>query len=314
MMLYPPHLLQSPEWAEFRRKWGTKVIEVGRAYFTVHPIPHTKLNIGYMARAYPSDVDWELLKRRALEEKCVFVKFEPNSETLTPPKGYNVVKGERMFAYATYLIDLTKSEKDLLKVMRPSTRYNLNLARRKGVTVEIGHTEKMINEFLDLLHETSQRHGIFNHPDSYYKTMIDVFKEKDKVEIVTGYYNNKPLASMILITYGDTLFYPNGGSTRLHKEVMAFYLVMWEAILLGKKRGCKAFDMWNCLPPEIENSSHPWYGFHKFKKGFQGELVCFPGAFDIIFMPTIYPFVIALNKARWAALKGGAALKKLIKR
>lgn len=313
-MEYPPHLLQSNEWAKFRELWGTKVVKAGNAQFTVHPIPHTNLTIGYMARAFPKDVDWKLLKEKAVEEKCVFIKFEPNSETFTPPKGFRVVKGERMFAYATYLIDLTKNEEDLLKAMHPKTRYNINLARRKGVEIKIGHTDEMVEEFLKLFHETCKRHKVFIHPDSYYKTIFDVFREKEKAEIVTGYFEKKPLASMMLLEHGKTLFYPYGGSTHIHKEVMAFYLVMWESILLGKKRGLKVYDMWNCLPPEIENPSHPWYGFHKFKKGFHGDLIRFPGAFDIVFMPQIYPFVIALNKSRWAILKGGAALKKLIKR
>ena len=313
-MKYPHHLLQSSEWAEFRRKWGTKVIEVGKAQFTLHPIPHTPWTIGYMPRAYPEDIDWKLLKEKAKEEKCVFIKFEPNSESFSPPKGIKAVKGERMFAYATYLIDLKKSEEELLKAMHHKTRYNINLAKRKGVTIKTGHTEKMVDEFLELFHETCNRHKDFIHPDSYYKAIFDVFKEKDKAEIITGYYEGKPLASMMLLIHGDTLFYPYGGSTHIHKEVMAFYLVMWEAILFGKKRGCSVYDMWNCLPPEIENPSHPWYGFHKFKKGFSGDLIRFPGAFDIVFMPGIYPFVIALNKTRWAVLKGGAALKKLIKR
>ena len=313
-MDYSPHLLQSPEWAEFRRKWGTKVVEVGKAQFTVHPIPHTNLNIGYMARAFPKDIDWELLKKVALEEKCIFVKFEPNSKEFIPPKGFKVYKGERIFSYATYLIDLTKSEEELLEAMHPKTRYNINLAKRKGVTIKIGHTEDMVEEFLELFHETGERHSIFNHPDSYYRTILDVFKEKDKAEIITAYYENKPLASVMVFIYGDTIFYPYGGSTFLYKELMAFYLVMWEAILLGKKRGCKVFDMWNCLPPELENPTHPWYGFHKFKKGFHGELVRFPGAYDIVFMPVLYPFVIALNKTRWAILKGGTVLKKLIRR
>ena len=313
-MKYPPHLLQSPEWAEFRQKWGTKVVKAGKAQFTVHPIPHTSLNIGYMARAYPEDIDWELLKKKAAQEKCVYIKFEPNAELFTPPHGYLVLKGERIFSYATYFIDLKKTEDELLAAMHPKTRYNIRLAAKKGVIVKVGHTEKMMNEFLDLYHETNKRQGVFSHPDKYYKTIFEVFKESGKAEIITGYYENKPMASMMLLTRGDTLFYPYGGSTQIHKEVMAFNLVMWEAIRYGKKIGCTIFDMWNCLPPEIENPKHPWYGFHKFKKGYSGELIRFPGAYDIIFIPRAYPLVIALSKIRWAVLKGGAALKKLIKR
>ena len=313
-MEYPPHLLQSPEWAKFREIWGTKVVKVGKTQFTLHPIPHSNLNIGYMARAYPEDIDWKLLKEKAKEENCVYIKFEPNSASFTPPPDFKVVKGERIFAYATYLIDLRKSEEELLAAMHQKTRYNIRLAQKKGVTIKIDNTDKMLDEFLELYHETGKRHTVFNHPDSYYKLVFKTFREKDQAQIVTGYYEDQPLASMMIFNYKNTLFYPYGGSTQIHKEVMPFYLVMWETILYGKKIGCKVFDMWNCLPPEIENPKHPWFGFHKFKKGFNGELVRFPGAYDIVFMPKLYPLLIALNKTRWIVLKGGAALKALIKR
>ncbi len=313
-MKYPPHLLQSPGWAEFRKKWGTAVGRAGKAQFTVHPIPHTPYKIYYIPRPYTEDVDWEELARQAKKDRCIFAKIEPNSDNFNTPRGYVVKPSQNMFAYANYIINLKKSDQELLKAMHPKTRYNLNLAKRKGVEVRVGHTDKMLNEFFELFHDTSDRHELFQHPDGYYKTLFEVFKEKGDVEVVTGYYKGQPLASMMVIFYKDTLFFPYGGSTHLYKEVMPFYLVYWEVIQLGKRRGAKYFDMWNCLTPEQENPKHPWYGFHRFKKGFNGQYLSYAGAFDIVFEPRLYPLVIALNKARWVVLKVGSFLKRLIKR
>lgn len=313
-MKYPRHLLQSPGWAEFRKRWGTKVIDLGKSQFTVHPIPSLPWKIGYMPRPYPEDIDWKKFEEAARTEKCIFVKIEPNSPTFNPPKKFLVKASKNMFAHATYIIDLQKSDEELLAAMHQKTRYNLNLAKRKGVQVKIGHTDKMMSEFLHLFHITSGRHKIFLHPDNYYKTLFKVFVEEGNAEIITGYFKGKALASMMVIFYGDTLFFPYGGSTHLYKETMPFYLVYWEAFQLGKKRGAKYFDMWNCLTPEEENPNHPWYGFHRFKKGFNGEYLPFAGAFDVVFEPRLYPLVIALNKTRWAILKTGSVLKKLVKR
>lgn len=313
-MTYPRHLLQSPGWAEFRTKWGTKVVAVGNAQFTIHPLPFKPWTVGYMPRVYPADINWKLLAEKAKEENCIFVKIEPNSESFTPPQEYDVRQGERIFAYATFLIDLKKSDEELLKAMHTKTRYNIGLARRKGVTVKIGHTEEMVNEFLSLYHETSERHDMVNHPDSYYKQMFSTFSSHENAEIVTAYFEGNPLASMVIVFYNDTMFYPYGGSTHLHKDKMAFHLVFWEAMQLGKKRGCNYFDLWNCLTPEQESENHPWYGFHRFKKGFGGEFVQFPGAYDVVFQPMLYPPVLILNKIRWAALKTGMVLKKVMRR
>ncbi len=70
---------------------------------------------------------------------------------------------------------------------------------------------------------------------------------------------------------------------------------MWEAIKLGKKLGCKVFDLWGAT----DDPKDPWYGFTRFKLGYGGELVSFPGAYDLILKPIwYYPFLLA-DKFRW---------------
>lgn len=313
-MKYPEHVLQSSAWSQFRSKWGTKVVKVGKVQFSVHKVPFLPWNIGYMPKVSPKDIDWAKISQKAKEENCIFVKIEPSTDSFTPPQNYDVRRGERMFAYATYLIDLKKSEKELLLLMHPKTRYNIGLSKRKEVNIKIGHTEKMLEEFLALFEETAKRQKMFNHPESYYKTLFSIFQKQDMVEIITAYYEGLPLASIMAFFYKDTMFYPYGGSTHLHKDKMAFYLVLWEAILLGKKRKLTYFDLWNCLTPEQESPSHPWYGFHRFKKGFGGEMIRFCGAYDLVLNSNLYPLLLFSNKLRWIALKLGIVLKKVIKR
>lgn len=308
-MKYPRHLLQSSNWTRFKQKWGTRVVNVGKAHFTVHPIPFLPWTIGYLPRPFAEDINWQELIKKAKEERCVFIKLEPNSEIFKPPAFLNVKVGERMFSYATYLIDLQKSEQELLANMQPKTRYNIKLAAKKSVKVKVGHSQKMLEEFLSLYHQTANRQKFFIHPDEYFKTLFDIFQQDKQAEIITGYYQEKPLASIMVLIYNKTLFYPYGGSTNKHKELMPFYLVMWQAILLGKKQGCRFFDLWNCLLPEMENPTHPWYGFHRFKKGFNGQLIRFCGAYDIVFNPFLYPLLLLFNKIRWIILKIGKALE-----
>lgn len=308
-MKYPQHLLQSPNWAKFRQKWGTQVVNVGKVHFTVHPIPFLPWTIGYLPRPFAEEINWKKLVAEARKEHCVFIKIEPNSDTFKPPTFLKVLRGERMFSYATYLIDLKKSEEELLTNMHPKTRYNIKLAAKKGITVKIGHSPKMLEEFLSLYHQTANRQKFFIHPDNYFKTLFDIFTKDKQAEIITGYYLGKPLASMMVLIYRKTLFYPYGGSVNEYKELMPFYLVMWRAILFGKKRGCEYFDLWNCLLPEQENPTHPWYGFHRFKKGFNGQLIRFCGAYDIVFNPFLYPILLLSNKIRWIILKTGKALR-----
>jgi lipid II:glycine glycyltransferase (peptidoglycan interpeptide bridge formation enzyme) len=78
----------------------------------------------------------------------------------------------------------------------------------------------------------------------------------------------------MLLNFKDTLYYPYGGSSKIHPEVMANNLICWEAIKLGKKLGLKKFDMWGALGPN-PSPSDPWYGFHRFKAGYGGKHIEF---------------------------------------
>lgn len=306
----PAHILQSPAWGEFRTQWGTKVVRRGQMQLTIHPIPFLPWNVGYLPRVIPQDIAWDELAKVAEANRCLFIKIEPNSTTFEPPAGLDVRPAKNMFGHATYLIDLQKSEQELLAAMHSKTRYNIRFASKKGVLTKVGNNDEMFEEFLKMFHETNLRHHVVIHPDEYYRTLFRVFKAHGMAEIVTSYYDNVPLSSMVLLYYGETLFYPFGASTDLHRDKMPSQLTYWRTIEQGKKRGCKYFDMWNCLLPEQESPSHPWFGFHKFKKGFGGEMVQFCGAFDIVFSPRLYGLMLLLNNIRWKLLKLAVSLRR----
>ena len=58
----------------------------------------------------------------------------------------------------TVELDLTRSEEDLLAVMKQKTRYNIRLAARKGVTVRKG-TDAELDMLYQMYVETSLRSG-----------------------------------------------------------------------------------------------------------------------------------------------------------
>ncbi len=312
-MEFIPHVLQSSAWGEFRKKWGTEVCHIGKAQFTLHKVPFLPFKIGYMPRVFPQEIDWQAIAAKAKAERCIFIKVEPNSDTFEWPKEFDVRRGERMFGVATYFIDLQKTEQELLAAMHSKTRYNIGLARKKGITIKVGHSQAMFNEYLDLFHETNQRHHVVIHPDKYYQTFFDTFVKHDMLEIVTAYFEGVPLSTLILLFYEGNLYYPYGASTDRMREKMASHLAYWETIMLAKQRGCRTFDMWNCLPPEQESPDHPWWGFHRFKKGFGGEFIRFCGAYDWVFSPRLYGLMLFLNKMRWKLLKARLRLIKVIK-
>ena len=78
---------------------------------------------------------------------------------------------------------------------------------------------------------------------------------------------------------------------------------MWEGILLGKKLGCKAFDMWGAAEVENPEESNPYIGFHRFKQGFGARYTEFVGSYDLVINPGLYQLYKIADKVRWLYLK-----------
>jgi len=105
-----------------------------------------------------------------------------------------------------------------------------------------------------------------------------------------------PLTAWMMLNFKDTLYYPYGGSSKAHPEVMANNLMAWEAIKLGKKLGLKKFDMWGAATTPNPSRSNPYFGFHNFKKGYGGELVEYIGTFDLVLNWPLYLMFTVIDK------------------
>ena len=288
------HICQSPEWGEVKTKIGTPAVRVGEVQFTLHKVPLLPFNVGYCPKVDVEKIDWEKLKVAGKEHNCIFIKIESNEAVSRD----DIKKAKPIFATQTILLDLTKPEEELLVSMKQKTRYNVRLAQKKGVVVEERNDEESLEIFLKLQKETVKRQGFFVHPDSYYRTVWEVLRPKGMAHLLIAQVENTPVVAWLLLKYQDTLYYPYGGSSTEFKKYMASNLMMWEAIKLGKKLGCKTFDVWGAT----DDKTDPWYGFTRFKLGYGGQLVSFPGAYDLVLKPVWYKVFILADKLRWLLL------------
>jgi lipid II:glycine glycyltransferase (peptidoglycan interpeptide bridge formation enzyme) len=254
------------------------------------------------------------LKKIGQLEKCIFIQLEPNaisSENLKLKiENLGLLPATHpLFTKYTFVLDLTKSEEDLLKNMHPKTRYNIKVALKHGVKIAQDHSDRAFENYLKLTEETTKRQRFYAHTEKYHKLMWETLRsEKIDTNRLTAHlflaeYNEEVLASWILFTYKDTLYYPYGASSVLHKETMASNLMMWEAIRFGKKLGLKKFDMWGALSNNNPDKNDPWYGFHRFKEGYGPEHVEFLGSFDLVINPALYTAYKILDKIRWLLLR-----------
>lgn len=318
------HPLQSYEWGEFRSKTHVTVIRKGffdkdtisnGFQLTIHKIPHMPFTVGYLPKGIlPEKNLLQELLHIGKEEKCIFIQLEPNVEEenvdineflqATPFPLYSSF--HPLFTKYTFVLDITPSEEDLLKNMHPKTRYNIKIAQKRGVTVVEDNSQEAFETYMKLTEETTKRQGFYAHTESFHRLQWQTFSHTVKNNELSSHlllatYNNMPLVAWMLFVFQNTLYYPYGGSSNLHRDVMASNLMMWEAIRFGKKLGLKKFDMWGGLPLNA-NPQDPYYGFHRFKQGYGAKHVEFVGSFDLVINPMLYQLYKAADKTRWALL------------
>ncbi len=323
------HILQSWEWGEFRLKEGKIVTRLSlkpktgpaKGYqLTFHHIPALNVTIGYMPRCHlPTKEVLDYLVTIGRDVKATFIKIEPawpieerrHAEFFEFENHQNIVPSKKpIFAKHTFVIDLTKSDHQLLAQMKPKTRYNLRLAQKRGVEVKEREDQQAFEEFLRLQRETAQRQGFYIHPDHYYRLMWQVLKPAKMAHLLVASYQKETLAAWLIFRFKKTIYYPYGSSSTQYKHLMASNLLAWEVIQLGKRLGCELFDFWGALGNNPQPTD-PWYGFHRFKAGFGGQLVEFVGAYDLIINHSLYRLLTEMDKLRWTGLRWWARAKKL---
>ncbi len=326
------HPVQTWEWGDFQITQGHKVYRLGvfdknkmvSAYsVSFHKIPKTNYSIGTSLRG--PCVDDEMIKnikKIAEDENAIFVKLEPNVfqktydkagvETIIPIDmqfpGMTVSPKVAFYPFS-FIVDLTKTEEQLLEDMHPKTRYNIKVANRYGVTIEEKSDDKGFETYLKLLFDTTKRQGFYLHTEKYHRDLWKTLKATGMPKIMLASYQGQVISAFMLFKLKDKLFYPYGASLDIHREVMAPTLLMWETIKLGQVLNCKTFDMWGCLGPNAKEGEQG-YGFHRFKQGFNGQLVQFVGTYDLVVNDNLYKAYNLVDKYRWKFLRLKAKILK----
>lgn len=188
----------------------------------------------------------------------------------------------------TLMIDLSKSEEEILKNMKQKGRYNIKIAVREGVEIRVASpSEAEVLNFADVYSQTVSRKKFDGKDKKYFEILFGHLKDLNNTKLFFASYKGKILASAIVIYYGDRATYFFGGTSSAHREKMAPYLLHWHIIQDAKKAGMRWYDFWGVSPRDAD-SSHGWYGFTQFKEKFGGIRFDFIGAYDFVYNEKLY--------------------------
>ena len=298
----PVEFLQSWDWGEFQQETGKDVlrlqmVENGQVVWQGQGFEH-RLGLGmkylYVPRMEHGTWNMEHVFDLLKEGDFAFVRIEHGTgyhpsawlRTGLSPISYLSFPTKNRQPQNTLILNINKTETELLSTMHEKTRYNIRLAEKKGVVIK---SEKDAEVFWQLNLATTERDKFKSHEKEYYKKML----ENDFCYQLTAYYQNQPIAAILLVVFGGIITYLHGVSGNEHRNLMAPYLLQWEGIKLGKNLGCQYYDFGGIAPDAklgattcfnnfCWQADHPWTGITRFKSGFGGEWRGYQAAFDVV--------------------------------
>ncbi len=284
-------ILQTHEWAKFKASQDFEILELNGIFVHKRKLPLGK-NFLYIPEVAASQITpghIEEAKKLAKKLNSIFIrlevvdKYSDNADKMIQAFGF-VRAFEQVQPKWRQVIDISKSEDEILAQMKQKGRYNLRLAQRHDVKVESQNSKvtiesQKIKDFYSLYTETVKREKITGRTADYFQKMVDNFADTDYLEIFLATYQNKPVAAALVSYFDSVASYLYGGSSREHREVMAPYLMHWKIIQKAKERGCKSYDLLGRSAPEKQGK---WSGVTKFKEQFGGEAVEILGSYDFV--------------------------------
>lgn len=293
---YPDaHLLQTSAWGELKARSGWQAIRLRHgpvgAQVLLRRLP-LGLRLAYVPYG-PVGGNWDDLlpaaDRLCRDQRVVLLKVEPDQPDSPAARealirlGFQASRRD-VQPPRTIIVDLNGSESDLLSRMKPKTRYNIQLADRKGVVVQASDD---LATFSRLVQATGRRDGFAVHRPDYYALAYRLFHPAGRCELFMAEYAGRPLAGLMAFARGRRAWYLYGASSDAERQRMPTYLLQWHAIRWARERDCATYDLWGVpdveadeLERQFEHRRDGLWGVYRFKRGFGGQIVRRLGSWD----------------------------------
>jgi hypothetical protein len=177
----------------------------------------------------------------------------------------------------------------MLASFKRTTRYNIRLAERQGVTVEeVAGTEELLRQ----IRATADRHRVRMDDRLYHQALAECLPD---VHFYVARHEGVALAANLVIRHDRRSYYLVAGSNGLRRELKPNYALVWRALCDARAAGCEDFDLYGMPPPDEPN--HPWRGLAEFKSGFSGTPIEYTGTWEIALSPTASRVLKAWQRA-----------------
>jgi peptidoglycan pentaglycine glycine transferase (the first glycine) len=321
------HLLQTTAWGRLKSAfgWSAEVVRAPNAASGALVL-YRRLPLGLSLAYVPRGpvTDWAdtgrlpalvaALDQAARRRGAICLKWEP--ELADTPAHHALLAGLGFRAsphtvqpQRSLVVDLRRTEAEILAAMKPKTRYNIGLARKKDVTIRAAASSSDVEQFVALMAVTGRRDGFGVHAPDYYRQAYVLFAPLGRCALFLAEHAGEALAGVMAFALGPRAWYFYGASSDRERQRMAPYLAQWEAMRWAKAQGALSYDLWGVpdadeavLEAGFETRTDSLWGVYRFKRGFGGQLVRTVGAWDRVYNPLLYRAYLAYFQRRGGAL------------
>ncbi len=286
--------LHSWNWGEFQKAMGNRICRFGvydsdsllavcsaslvkarrGIFLLVEHGPATKLKMKNEKLKILEEI-LEYLKKIGKAEKAGFIRVcpiwerTPDNEMIFENLGFRNAP-IHIRPEVSWILRLNKTEDELLRGMRKTTRYLIRQAsNNQDIKIIKSENPADVEIFNKVYQKTGERAHFVPFSLNYLKKEFQSFLKDDQALLFLGKYKEEVVAGAMIIFWQGSAFYHQGASLRKYAKIPVSYLLQWEAIKEAKARGLKAYSFWGIAGDDRPN--HPWRGLTLFKRGFGGE-------------------------------------------
>lgn len=217
---------------------------------------------------------------------------------------------------ATTRVNLSSDINTIFGSMSTSTKRNIRLGMRKGITIREGNINDLCT-FFNFMVTSCRRQNVSPNPGSvdYFYALWKRFKPKGHVILLMSEYDHEDISGIIAIGFGDTVYIYKIGWSGKFGKYRPNDVTHWELIKFAKSSGYRYLDFVGIEPEvaEIMSQGNPFPEQFKqtvssFKLGFGGEALLLSKACVYIYNP----FLKGAYKNIFPVIKSLPVVQRLI--
>jgi hypothetical protein len=199
--------------------------------------------------------------------------------------------------WSSLVIDLSRTEEELMKNMSKGHKSDIKKAAKLGLTVTEDFTEAQFEEFRIIFTKMHKERNLPDPPggsDFFLNKIKNILEKTSSGKFILVVSDEQKIIGGIAVIYqGKTVRYFKGAADPGVRSLPVLHLAIWEGIKRAALQGFEQFDLWgyNHYAKEPDQI----FFINRFKKGFGGSFIFYPKKMYFILKPLQYKIYLGVQ-------------------